>query len=174
MNINTLISLIEIRGLKPAEVARRAGISRQVISLWKKKSKGSSKRKFGPLNLNEYKIANVNVYSQIQEALASTLGVQTADLSRPLAILATPEKRQEIEAAILWDKLYPNIETFCAVLIKGDLVALARLVQVYGLYAAAKMVGQQIWVKFPKYKNKIHPAYRKQLEVVWTLYQNPV
>ncbi|HPI39976.1 MAG TPA: helix-turn-helix transcriptional regulator [Pseudobdellovibrionaceae bacterium] len=157
MNANTLFSYIEIKGIRPAQLARRVGISRQTLSEWKKKSKTNS---------------NINIYSQTQEKLAFELGLRYEDLNRAIEVLENKNLRKEIETELFWDKLYKNIESFSSAVIRGQPEALARLVQVYGLYASAKIAGNQIWDKFHLYKNKIHPAYRKQAEVLWKLAQS--
>lgn len=161
MNINTLFCLLRLKSLKPAEAAKRAGLSRQVLSLWKQKAKGQ-------------KSSNINVYSKTQEQLAYVLRVRTEDLNQPIDVIESPESRKAIETELLWDKLYQDIESFSVAVVKGRPDALARLVQVYGLYSSAKIVGKQIWEEFPNYKNKIHPAYRKQAEIVWTLAQSQI
>ncbi len=160
MNINTFFCLLRLKSLKQAQAAQRAGLSRQALSLWKQKAK-------------EQKSSNINVYSKTQEQLAHILGVRTEDLNKPILAIEDPEVRLALETELLWDKLYQNIESFAVAAVKGRPDALARLVQVYGLYGSAKMVGKQIWEKFPTYKKKIHPTYRKQAEVIWTLEHSP-
>ncbi|MCC7441796.1 MAG: hypothetical protein IT285_09185 [Bdellovibrionales bacterium] len=57
-------------------------------------------------------------------------------------------------------------------LIQGEEPALARLVQVYGLYKAAKTAGRKVWERFPQYKRHIRPTRREQLEHVWRYRQS--
>lgn len=159
MNIETLFCFMKIRGISGATLARKAGISRQALTEWKRKAKQAQNPR-------------VNVYSQTQESLAQVLGVRSEELGQTFQIISDPNLRKSIEAEILWDRLYPDIASFSSAVVKGAPQALARLVQVYGLYASAKMAGQQIWNNFPEYKYKMHPAYRKQAEIVWTLAQN--
>lgn len=152
MNIQTLLRLSKIRGLSQAELAAQAGISKQAITAWKKK-------------FLETGDPNINIFSKTQDRLAQVLSVQSHELNQNLYVSNLTE--------LLWDRLYPDIESFVEAIAKGQLAALARLVQVYGLYSSAKMAGSQIWRKFPNYKSKLHPAHRKQLEVIWNLEQNP-
>ncbi len=159
MNVNTLFSYIEIKGITCAKLARRVGVSRQTLSAWKQKAK-----------INP----NINVFSQTQEKIAFELGLRYEDLNQSIAVLENSKLRSEIETDLFWDKLYKNLESFSSAVVRGQPEALARLVQTYGLYASAKIAGNQIWEKFSLYKNKIHPAYRKQAEVIWNLFQNQI
>lgn len=155
MNVATLKSYCEMKGLTQAKLAERTGISRQAISSWFKKAEK------GP-------VIDVNVYSRNQDSLAVALGISVRELSLPLPVLSDPKHKKSIEVALLWDRLYPSIEKFIAGMTCGQPEALARLVQVYGLFAAEKIAGKLVWVRFPRYKNKIHPAVRRKIEVIWT------
>ena len=57
-------------------------------------------------------------------------------------------------------------------LVRGEAPALARLVQVFGLYKAWKIAGEKIWERFPAYQKNIRPVRRDQLERIWLLRQN--
>ena len=159
MNVDTLFTLMKIRSMKAAELARQAGVSRQALSAWRRRASEQGK-------------PNIDVLSTTQDRIAEVLGVRSEELSRSIGVLATTKQRKIIETNLLWDKMFPNVEVFAVAVVKGELNALGRLVQTYGLYDAAKMAGRQIWQKFPLYKSRLHPGYRKQAEVVWTLEQN--
>lgn len=149
MNIQTLKSLARVRGLSQSDLARAAGVSRQTVSFWFSQT------------------GDVNLFAKNLERLAEFLGVAVEDLSRPLPILGNAEERNRWATDLLWDRLYPDLEKFVDGLIRGQPEALARLVQVCGLYQSEKIAGKQIWRKFPVYRRHIHPAYRRQAEVVW-------
>lgn len=158
MNIATLKSLAKIKGLKQSDVAAMANVSRQAVHRWWK---------------NGHEV-NINVLSQTQEQLAQGFGVPMDVLSLGLPILNDESKRQKWETQLLWDRLYPNLEAFVRGLILGHPEALARLVQVCGLFAAQKIIGKSAIRTFPTYKNKIHPGRRRSLEIVWNEIQNQI
>ena len=155
MNLTTLTTYTRIRGFSQSELARRSGISRQVVSQWFQRAAGV------PDSI-------ANVYSKNQEAVARSLGLKASDLSERLPVLSDPTERRRVETSLLWDHLFPDLETYVSALIRRDLSAMARLVQVYGLYAAEKILGRVIIKRFPVYKSKIHPAARRNLEILWT------
>ncbi|MBI1860489.1 MAG: helix-turn-helix transcriptional regulator [Deltaproteobacteria bacterium] len=156
VNVETLKSLAAVRGMSQSDVARAAGVSRQIVSHW-----------FGS------QTPTLNLFASHLQNLARALGVSIDRLSRPLPILSDPKEKKRWETMLLWDRLYPDLESFCGGVIRGQPAALARLVQVCGLYQSEKVAGQQVWRKFFRYKGLIHPAYRRNAEVVWSLHQNP-
>jgi hypothetical protein len=115
---------------------------------------------------------NLDVLSGTQERLAESLGVPMQTLSKELPVLSNETLRKKLETQLLWDKSFPNLESFVRGLVMGNSDALARLTQVFGLFAAEKIAGKQVWGKFPSYKNKIHPGRRRSLEAIWTEIQN--
>jgi len=149
VNAQTLKVLCQYSGLSQAELARRTKISRQAVSLWFKKEN------------------DINIQSKNQEALAHALGISQDKLSMPLPILDDPLKTNALETELLWDYLYPDLISYLKALLNGHSQAMARLVQVYGFFAAEKIIGKAVWSKFAKYKKYIHPAYRKKLEIIW-------
>ncbi|MGK5089028.1 helix-turn-helix domain-containing protein [Bdellovibrionota bacterium FG-2] len=153
MDFKTLSIIAALRGLNQSDLAALAGVSRQAVSLWAKQTVISLRLK------------------NIQQ-LAHGLGVSLDALVEPLPILNTPAA-ETLQTSLLWDHLFPALESFVVALVKGDLRALARLVQVYGLYGGAKTIGSSVWEKFPQYKNFIHPARREQCEKLWMLHENP-
>lgn len=149
MNVETLKSFALARGLNQSDLAKAAGVTRQAVSGWFAKQ------------------GEIEVLSSTLQRLADSLGVSVETLSRPLPILSSPDERAKWETELLWDKLYPNLESFLAALKRGQRPALARLVQVCGLYQAEKIAGRQVFHRFERYKNYIHPAHRRQAELLW-------
>ena len=154
MNAQTLKSYALVRGLNQSDLARAAGVTRQTVSHW-----------------FSGKVQQINLYSKHLQNLAQSLGVSVETLSQPLPILDDPKSVQEWETEFLWDRLYPNLESFISGLLRGQRAALARLVQVHGLYQSEKIVGKQVWQKFPWYKDLIHPSHRHSLEILWKIEQ---
>jgi hypothetical protein len=75
------------------------------------------------------------------------------------------------QTQLLWDRLYPSVPSLAAAAVRGEAPAVARLAQVYGLFATAKMLGPSVWRDFPRYKAHILPARRAALEAIWNLRQ---
>ena len=121
-----------------------AGISRQAVSRWFKQGRSEVEVRAGPL-----------------QRLSQALGVSMDELSRPLPGLES--------AGLLWDRLYPDVGLFAAALVRGEGPAVARLVEVYGLFLSARILGRAVWVRFPEYKNRLPPVRRRQLEALWGL-----
>jgi transcriptional regulator with XRE-family HTH domain len=138
-------------GMKQSELARKLGVSRQLVSHW----------------FRQAPTLSINVYSHHLARVAQTLDVSMEALQGPPPLEESERKIATIQ--LLWDHLYPNLEEFALALNRGNLDALARAVQAYGLYGAEKLAGKKVWKKFPLYKQKIHPAYRKKAEIVWSL-----
>jgi hypothetical protein len=53
--------------------------------------------------------------------------------------------------------------------VRGEGRAVARLVEVYGFFLSARMLGRSVWVRFPQYKRYLPPVRRRQLEELWAL-----
>lgn len=155
MNGTTLKALLRVRGLTQSDLAKMAGVSRQAVSHWFHQSD-----------------PNINVHSKTLQQIAASFGVTTDMLSRSLPILSDGDKRKTLETNILWDRLYPDLESFISGLFRGQQAALARLVQIYGLYTSEKIVGKIVWKKFHEYKLKMALAQRRQCEIIWNLHKN--
>ncbi len=84
-----------------------------------------------------------------------------------------PSLRAGLEGALLWDRLYPSLEDLAVAACAGESKALARLVETYGLYSTAGMLGDSVWEAFPRYSAHIHPARREGLERIWRLKTGP-
>ena len=76
------------------------------------------------------------------------------------------DRRDGWRTRYLWDRLYPDINDFAIALNRNEPKAVARLVEVEGLYRAEKVLGPRVWSQFQDYKRLVHPARRPQLELL--------
>ncbi len=152
MHVRTLAALLKARGLSRAELARRIGVSRQAVSLW-------------------FRQEEANLQSRHLVRLGEVLGVPVEDLVKPLPWFE-PETRDTLRATLLWDRLYPDLDDFAVALTSSDPRAIGRFVEVYGLYAAEKTLGEWVWRDFPTFKRFIHPARRRELETLWAWHES--
>lgn len=139
--------LIE-RNCRQADLARMAGVSRAAVCKWFKSKDG---------------ICNIETKTLFN--LARGLGIP------PELLLKKSEDLSYLSPRFLWDSLYPSMESFVFALSRGQLPAIARLVQVQGFHAATKIAGKKVIALFPRYKKYIKPVRRTALEVVWPLYR---
>jgi transcriptional regulator with XRE-family HTH domain len=153
MDSTTLRAYLKARGISQSELARRVGVSRQAVSLWLQKD--------GQVNLQGRHLIRVS----------RALGLAAEKLVQALPCFE-PEVHDRLRATLLWDLLYPDLDDFAIALNRKDPRAMARLVEVYGLYAAEKIVGGTVWREFPDYKRYIHPARRQQLEALREWHEN--
>ncbi|MCC6954411.1 MAG: helix-turn-helix domain-containing protein [Deltaproteobacteria bacterium] len=148
--------LLALRGLTQSDLARLAGVSRQAVSLWFKSDQSN-----GQINCSLSVLKNLS-----------------AGLSVPISMLleqddiVSPRERKQLEAEYLWDRLYPSLEEFAIAIVRSEPSALARLVQIVGLFDAAKIAGKNVWKRFPRFKSRIHPKRAEQCEIVWSLQKN--
>lgn len=150
MDKQALEHRLRARSMSQAELARRIGVSRQAVSLWFKQPG-----------------ATIRVRAEQLLAVARVLGVSVERLTQPLPFRDGPQ-RAELQTALLWDHLYPSIDEFAVAIKREEPRAIARLVEVHGLYAAAKLVGRAAaWKAFPRYRRFIPPVRRRQLESLW-------
>jgi transcriptional regulator with XRE-family HTH domain len=148
MQVRTLAALLKARGLSHSELARRVGVSRQAVSLW-------------------FQQEDPNLQSRHLLRLSEVVGVSVEELVEPLPCFE-PNTHAQLRAALLWDRLYPELDDFAIALKSSDPRAVGRFVEVYGLFAAEKTLGHSVWKSFPIYKRHIHPARRRELETLWT------
>jgi len=146
---------LQVQGLTQADLARMCGISRQAVSLWFKADleKGDG---FIPIRTRSL------------WQLAKALNLSIDQLTKPLPLLDSDEFKK-LEVSLLWDKLYPSGIAFLMALMQHQKPAMARLVQVLGLFQAAPIVGKRIWSEFDSYKRFIEPRQREAWESVWNL-----
>ena len=138
---------MKARGISQSELARRVGVSRQAVSLWLRQA------------------GQVNVRARHLLRVSSALGVSAEELVESLPC-CEPDRRDTLRTRYLWDRLYPDIDDFAIALNRNEPKALARLVEIEGLYRAEKVLGARVWKQFEDYKRHIHPARRLQLEVL--------
>jgi transcriptional regulator with XRE-family HTH domain len=155
MNAQSLRAISQLRMISQSELARMAGVSRQAVSQWFKAPIGTE----------------LNVRTPHLRQLSDALHIDAKDLLQPLPVLDDGEAVRQYETTLLWDCLYPSLVDFSVALVHGESVALARLVQVFGIYKASKIAGQKIWDRFPGYKRHIRPIRREEIERVWQIHQ---
>ncbi len=156
LNLQTLKTLMGFKGLSQSDLARKIGVSRQTISSWLVQEKRTK------ISANDtFKMANA-------------LGVKLEDLFHPLPLFEDPKALKKVESELLWDRLYPDLTQFLRAVIRGELPALARLVQLYGLFQSEKIAGAQVWEKYPRYKNQLVPVVQKKMEILWNLKKSQV
>lgn len=139
------------KSLNQATIAELASVSRASVTKWFQEGEGRDW---------------VNVETKTIIQLAEALKISPEYFLKPLSNLDVYETR------FLWDHLYPDMGTFLKALQERRLVALARLVQVLGLYAAVQVLGQVILKKFWDYAKYIKPSHRRSLETLWPLYHS--
>lgn len=139
-----------LKGIKPADLARLAGVSRAAVSRW-----------FREGNRTGFMNMETKTLSRLSQSLNLAPGVFFEKL---------PDLEPE-STLFLWDSLYSDMAAFVCALIKGEIQAVARLVQVLGLHESKMILGKKIVHDFSKYKKYLHPARARQLEAIWHLYQ---
>jgi transcriptional regulator with XRE-family HTH domain len=147
MNIDTLQKIARFKGLSQSQIADAADVSRQAVSLWFGQSPA-----FVPIGTDH--LLN----------LSKGLGVKADSL---LYEIADRDWWERETVNLLWDKLFPDLTEFLSALDAGDLKAIARLVEIYGLFASSKIAGKNVWSRFNHYKNYLPPVRRKELEQLW-------
>ena len=153
MNINTLKFIRNYRGLNNADIARLSGVSRQRVFQWFDSDQ------------TEY----VNIKSINLAQLSKQLGVSADFLLKEIPGLA---EIQFVQTEFLWDELYPNLESFFRALVTFQHRAVARLIEIIGLFKAQRALGNQVWSDFNEYKKYIPPKRREGLERIWQLQKN--
>jgi transcriptional regulator with XRE-family HTH domain len=145
---STLAVIAQSRGLSQADLARAAGVSRQAVSKWFRNPR-----------------SRVALRSDHLKRLADTLGVSADVLLSELPGL-TPRERDDLAARLLWDGLYADVDELLVALLRSEPRAVARVVEAYGLYRSAKMLGKRVWKDYPALARYIHPARRNGLDVI--------
>ena len=143
MNTRTLVAHIKARGWSQSELARRVGVSRQAVSLW-------------------FRSEEALVKSSHLLKVSEAVGVGAESLARPLPGFG--EDHDRLKAAFLWDHLYPDLDDFAIAVVAWKPEAVARLVQISGLYVVERLLGVAVWRRFDEYKRYLHPVRRQQLE----------
>lgn len=152
MNTGTLRKIAQFRGLTQSDLAKAAQVSRQAVSQW-----------------FCHDDSFISVSSIHLRNLSKALGT-SADVL--LEDLADPDWWRRTTTNLLWDNLYEDLTGFLAACDRGEPRALSRLVEVYGLFASAKILDQRIWKLFPEYKRYLPPSRRSELEQLWTAQKN--
>ncbi len=157
MHLQTLKAVATIRNMNQSDLARAAGVSRQRISQWLHDAPADG---------------FVNIQTKHLMSIANALGISPGILLKPLPLLCDEQRLQGETARLLWDKLYPDMTSLLVAALEREPQALARIVQVYGLFASAKLFGGRVWRDFDKYKKFIQPTRRRELECLWQYRQS--
>jgi transcriptional regulator with XRE-family HTH domain len=144
VNTQTLVIVAKARGLNASDLARAAGVSRAAVSLWMKRPE-------------------VDLKDRHLERVARHLKISMESLMRPLPALHDRAAVRQAEASLLWDRLFPSLGEFAIALAKRELRAIARLVEVYGMFQGEKIVGEEVWKRWAEYSPFLHPARREGL-----------
>lgn len=150
MYIQQLKNIMLEKNLSRSNIARLAQVSGAAVSKW-----------FSHTTERDW----INVETGTVIRLAQGPKISPDQLLKPTPRLG------RWQTQLLWDHLYPTMEAFAKALLARQLPAVARLTQVLGLRNAARLVGKWAIRKFPDYKRYIKPARRKELELLWPLYQ---
>lgn len=155
MNPRTLKALMKARGISQSELARRLKISRQAVSLW----------------LKQPDQAETGIRDRHLMRLAQAFDLPAEHLTEPL-LCFEPGNHSRLMAIYLWDRLFEDLDDFAIAVNARDPRAVARLVQVGGLYAAEKMLGDWVWDALDDYGRHMHPVRRQQLETLARWHSN--
>ena len=150
MRTQHLRFLVDYKKLSLSDIGKMSSISRQRVSQWLKSGEP---------------IVNIGTIPLMN--LSDSLGVKPGFFLDPNPEIDDEEFMLTLESALLWDKLYPNLASFLRALINGETRAQARLVEVYGLFPAASAIGNVVWREFAKFKHRIPPKRREELEILW-------
>jgi transcriptional regulator with XRE-family HTH domain len=146
MYLSNLKILMAKRNLSQSDLATALNLSRQAVSLWLR-----SDDQF------------VNIKTKQLGRLCEVFNISPNALLTPFPVL---EKSRDTLALFLWDGLYSSIEDFYIALSNKEWSAIGRLVQVWGMYRSAKVLGKIIWLDFNKYSKYIHPSKRRICEKI--------
>jgi transcriptional regulator with XRE-family HTH domain len=152
VNVLALKLVAKLQGLSQSRISELAHVSRQRVSQWFTQTE-------------EF----VNIGSISAGHLAKQLNISCDMLLYSLPGLL---QLHQTQAAYLWDQLFPDIETFIVAVMKNDLRAMARVVEVHGLYGGADVLGEIVWTAFDKYKRYLPPKKRQSMEAVWRFRQS--
>lgn len=139
-----------LKKLSQADWARLSGVSRAAVTKWHARGVHTN---------------FINMESKTLARLSEQLQLSPEIFLTPITI-----QEEKLNTLFLWDSLYPGVPHFVAAVTKGELQAVARLVQVLGFHQARLMAGKKVISLFSKYKKYIKPVRRVQLENIWPLY----
>ena len=150
--------LIKLRRWNYSNLARQIGVSRQAVAMWFNSSGPKATRT--PMSISSLLI------------LSKKLGLKLSVLIEPFPGLSDPQWVAQTKASLLWDQLYEDMTSFVLALYFFEEKAVARYVQVYGLYPSANILGNRIWKDFDHYKKHLHPTRRNECEKICQIRQN--
>jgi len=147
--------LLKLRNWNQAQLAQKLGLSRQAVSKWLQADFKTSPK--------------VSLNSMLK--LCELLNIGWNDLSKPLFEGDEVEWKKRLRVSLLWDHLYSDVDEFLLALYFFEPRAVARYVQVYGLYQSANTLGDRVWKDFDLYKNYLHPVRRNECEKICQIHQ---
>ena len=121
MLASTLTTLLKLKAIKPAELARKAGVSRQAISKWFK--------------LAETKNSNhINAEWNTVQRIAAALKIEPAQLSKDFFSKLSLAQKENYRILLLWDRSYESIESFTIALAKKENILEKSPHQIFDLF----------------------------------------
>ena len=142
--------MADYRNLSPAKIEAQSAVPRRQIARWLRTSESS-----------------INISSKHLLMLSEGLNVKPSFFREEHSEMSDREYLGYLKAALLWDGIYPNLPRFLRGVIKLESKATARLVEIYGLFESAHIIGESVWQEFPEYKRRIPPKRRSELERLW-------
>lgn len=153
--LTNLIWLLKLRRWTQAHLAQKIGLSRQAVSKW-----------FVSGQQNSLKLS---LHSLLK--ICQVLNLKLGDLAQPIPKMADLDWKERFKVSFLWDRLYSNSDDFLLALYFFEPKAVARYIQVCGLYPSANLLGNRVWTQFNQYKKYVHPTRRNECEKIWQIHQ---
>lgn len=158
MNTAVLRLIMKSHHINQSKLASLCGVTRQAVSLWFKELAGGGRE--------------IHLKTKYLLRLSQAFSVRLEDLLAPLPLLEERSIARILETTFIWDRLYDSLEDFLIATIRREPPAVARFVQVLGLFQGAKILGRFVWSDFQRYKNHLQPVRKKECEMIWKLQQD--
>ena len=152
MSLETLDAILYYKQISQSGLAAKAKITRQAVSKW------FTTKKFNP---------SLNTLSKI----ASGLEIKPNLITHSIFQGQSAEQKKDLNTLLLWDHLYDSLSHYVAALARGELKAIARYIQVFGILKAEKIFGSMVFKKFDRLSPFIHPARRNELKKLCDTFQ---
>ena len=155
MYLSMLKTVMAKKGCRQSDVARAAGVSRQAVSLW---------------FAQDDDFQNLHVANLMN--LSDGLGIDPAELLKPLACISDPATVRQLYAEFCWDRSYPDIYSFLVALAGSEPRAVARFIECRGIYEAAAVLGKGTWRAYRGIRKHLAPARRREIDTVWKVHHD--